>query len=56
MDYVVAGPSFEHPLSGAKLGDAFREAMDRRSDFSRIAAIPLQAAKGVAIIYERNPP
>jgi hypothetical protein len=56
VDYVVAGPSFEHPLSGAKLGDAFREAMDKRSDFSRIATIPLQTAKGMAIIYERNLP
>ncbi|MDQ2082198.1 hypothetical protein RA307_18570 [Xanthobacteraceae bacterium Astr-EGSB] len=56
MDYVVAGPSYEHFLSGARLGDALCEAMEARPDFARIATIPLREGRGVARIYERKFP
>ena len=54
FDYVVVGPSFKQNLSGASLGDALRDALNARSDFSRIAALPLREPGTVANIYERK--
>jgi hypothetical protein len=54
FDYVVVGPSFEINLTGASLGDALRDALNARSDFSHIAALPLREPGTLANIYERK--
>ena len=56
MDYVVVGPSYNFVLSAAGMGDALRDAMDARPQFSRIASLPVGRAHAPVIIYERKLP
>jgi hypothetical protein len=56
MDYVVVGRSYEFVLSGARLGDALRDAIDTKTEFSRIAALPIGRSGALVSIYERKLP
>jgi hypothetical protein len=56
MDYVVVGPSYKFVLNGAGLGDALRDAMDTKPQFSRIAALPIGRFRAFVEIYERRLP
>jgi hypothetical protein len=56
VDYVIVGPSHKDSLSGPGLGDALRDAMKARSDFSLVASLPLRNPGAAANIYERTPP
>ena len=56
IDFVVVGPSYQYSLSGGALGDAFRDAMDARPEFSRIASLPIGRGHAPVNIYERRVP
>lgn len=56
IDFVVVGPSYKYSLSGGGLGDALRDALDARPEFSRIASLPVGRAHAPVNIYERKLP